>query len=166
MPRPTPRNLPKRFHKKWNNPHAMKARSSPGFRRWLRRHGYLSPNFTIAEARCKDGTSVTVDKGLLRNAQNHAFNLEQMKHLLGGATMPVLSWYRTPAYNRQIGGASQSQHMRALATDFTVQWVESVGRSKVDAAADRVFRDGGVGRYPAGSVHFDSRGYRARWTTF
>jgi uncharacterized protein YcbK (DUF882 family) len=78
----------------------------------------------------------------------------------------VLSWYRPDWYNRQIGGASNSQHIRALATDMTREWVAKVGRDRFNRAADKVFRDGGVGRYPAGSVHVDSRGWRARWTTF
>lgn len=159
-----PKGLPKRYRKKWNHPHTTKARLSPGFRRWLRRHGYLTPNFRISEARSKNGENVPAS--LMRNAQNHAFNLEQMKHALGGVPMPVLSWYRSRAYNAQIGGASQSQHINALATDFTVQWVEGIGRARVNAVADRVFRNGGVGRYPAGSVHFDSRGFWARWTSF
>ena len=156
---PPPKTLPKRFRKKWNNPHAQKARTGVGFRRWLRRNGYLTPNFRITEAACKDGTPVTHSRTILRNAQNHAFNLEQLRHELGGVEHPgpvVVSDAGVQHADRR--GFSVAAHQR-LGTDHTSQWVESVGRDRVDRAADKVFRDGGVGRYPAGSVHFDSRGW-------
>lgn len=159
-----PAGLPVKYRYAWDHPYRQRPRLNVGFRTWLDKHGYLTPNFTKQEARCKCGT--WVPDNLLRDARNHAFNLERLKHELGGVAMPVLSWYRPGWYNRQIGGATYSQHINAVATDFTREWVERVGRSRFNAAADKVFRNGGVGRYPAGSVHVDTRGYRARWTTF
>jgi hypothetical protein len=158
-----PSGLPERY--RWHWDHAWKARSRnhPGFRRWLDRHGYLSPHFTKAEAKCKDGT--WVPKHLLPAARRHAWNLERMRKDLGHA-ISILSWYRTPWYNRRIGGARFSKHMEACATDHTRQWVQRVGRRNVQRVAENVFRNGGVGTYPAGSMHFDSRGSRSRWTSF
>jgi hypothetical protein len=158
-----PHNLPKRYRWHWDHPWTNRARLHPGFRSWLNRHGYLTPNFKKSEARCKDGT--WVPSSLLRNCRNHAFNLEQLRHALGEPITPI-SWYRTPAYNRYIGGASQSQHMKAIATDLSREWVNRVGRDRFNYHADKIFRNGGVGRYPAGSVHVDSRGWRARWSSF
>jgi hypothetical protein len=35
-----------------------------------------------------------------------------------GESMTVTSWYRTPEYNKKIGGATNSMHLEALAIDF------------------------------------------------
>jgi Peptidase M15 len=156
--------VPRRYRYDWNHPWSFPARHSVGFRRWLRRHGLLSPHFTIEESRSRNGEPVP--RSLLGNAQRHAFDLEQLRHAVGDVPLPVLSWYRSPAYNRQVGGAPRSRHMSADATDFSAQTVNAVGRARFLAAADRVFADGGVGDYPTGSVHVDSRGWRARWRSF
>lgn len=159
-----PRGLPRRYRRLWRKPWARRAPLVFGFRRWLQRHGYLSPHFTLAEAASKDGTPVP--RRLLRAARNHAFRLERVRHALGDQPIPIISWHRSPAHNAAVGGASQSQHLKARATDHPREWVERVGRFRFDRVADRIFKDGGVGRYPAGSVHLDSRGWRARWTSF
>ena len=159
-----PSKLPKKYRYHWNHPWRRKAKYNLGFRRWLGKHGYLSPNFTLAEARCKDGTSVP--RHLRPLARNHAFNLEKLRHKIGDRPIRIISWYRSPSYNARIGGARYSQHMRANATDHSREWVESVGRTRVMTAANQVWRKGGVGTYPAGSVHFDSRGWWARWTSW
>ena len=159
-----PSGLPRKYRPHWDRPWRPRARNSPGFRRWLDAHGYLSPHFTLAEAACKDGTPVPT--ALNRGARNHAFNLERLRRRLGDRPIPVISWYRTPAHNRRVGGAPQSKHLSAFATDHPKQWVNQVGRSLVLRHGDAVFRNGGMGVYPAGSMHFDSRGVRARWTSF
>jgi hypothetical protein len=159
-----PRGLPRRYRHHWSKPWGLRARKSRGFHLWCWRRGYVSPNFTKAEWRCKDGTNVP--DSLRKNAQRHAFNLERLRKRLNGARLPIMSGYRHPAYNRRIGGASQSRHMQADATDFSTQTVNRIGRNRFFAQANIVFRNGGVGNYPSGSAHCDSRGYRARWRSF
>lgn len=163
---PYPKNLPAKYRYHWRHPWTRKAKYSVGFRRWLNKNRYLSPHFRKSEARQRGGNRAWVPRHLLPLARNHAFNLERLRHALGDKPIPVISWYRSRAYNRAIGGASLSQHILARATDHPDSWVDRVGRARVNAAADRIWRDGGVGRYPAGSVHFDSRGTRARWSSF
>lgn len=153
--------VPKKYRTHWARPYTKDAREDSGFCRWLLRKGYLSPHFTIAEAMCHDGTNVP--KSLLPKAQKHAFNLEQLRNRLGGRPLHILSWYRTPSYNQRVGGVPNSQHLWALATDFDVQFVNSI--PGFDSACDFVFSHGGFGQYPGGSRHVDSRGYRARWTS-
>lgn len=88
----------------------------------------------------------------------------------------VNSWYRSPAYNRAIGGATLSQHIEARATDIVIvvkrkhggtvrlspAWVGKL------ATEIRAFREGGIGVYsPAGGnfTHVDHRpNGPARWT--
>jgi hypothetical protein len=148
----------------WKHPWTRVARRNRRFRKRLLRHGYLTPHFKLKDAKCHDGTAVP--DSLRRAAQRHAFHLERFRHAIGGKALPVLSWYRTPSYNRAIGGASASKHMEAIATDFSRELIDSIGRSLFFRTADLVFANGGVGTYPSGSGHLDSRGYRARWTSF
>ncbi|TBY65769.1 DUF882 domain-containing protein [Rhizobium leguminosarum bv. viciae] len=71
------------------------------------------------------------------------------------------SVYRSPAYNKQIGGAKASQHMRFNAIDFRVEG----SNPGAPAAWAKVLRDmrsadvflGGVGLYNT-FVHLDTRG--------
>lgn len=133
-----------------------------GFKRALRARGYLSPHYELREAACKDAARTPVPRRMRPRAQRHAFRLEQLRHELGDRPLPVLSWYRTPAHNVAVGGASRSKHMKAIATDFD----RAVLPSGFDAAADRIFADGGFGQYPGGNRHVDSRAGRARWTSY
>jgi hypothetical protein len=87
----------------------------------------------------------------------------------GDVAINVNSWYRSPEYNAQIGGAKFSQHVEARATDIVVyvkgkrlhprtvaQLAESV----------REFRNGGIGWYDAehgNFTHVDHRSGAARW---
>jgi hypothetical protein len=158
-----PRGLPAAYRKYWDKPWTSFARTNSGFRRWLDDNGYLSPHFSKAEARCKCGTSI---EAVNKAARDHAFSLEIWRHELGDVPIAIISWYRPRWYNAQIGGASQSQHIRGLATDHPREWVERIGRRKVLNAAYKVWANGGVGVYPWGAVHTDDRGYRARWNNF
>lgn len=164
MTKPYPNKLPKRQRYKWDNPWTKKAKYGPLFRRWLARHGYLTPNFTMAEARCKDGTDIPRSKRF--RARNHAFALERLRHDLGGHPIQITSWYRTKRWNNVIGGARKSQHINAVATDHPSKSVDKIGRDKFIKTANRIFKNGGVGIYPGGAVHLDSRGFRARWNSW
>ena len=155
--------VPERHRERWQKPWQQSASRSASFRGLLWRRGFLSPNFARDEARCNDAANTPVPDRLRTNAQRHAFNLERLRHELGDTPLPVLSWYRTPAHNAAVGGASHSRHMQADASDFTTQLVDSLGRARFDAACQRIWSNGGFGRYPAGSRHSDSRGSRARW---
>ena len=46
--------------------------------------------------------------------------LEAIRAELHGQPVRIVSGYRTPAYNAQIGGATHSQHMEGMAADVTV----------------------------------------------
>ena len=160
-----PKSLPRKWHWHWNHPWTKKAAKAWGFRRWLRRHGRLSPNFTLQEAsgarRHPLGTKVPW--GLRRRAQSHAFQLERLRHALGDRSIKIGSWYRNPAHNKAVGGARFSRHMRADATDIFKDTVDGFGAANFDRIAESVFAQGGFGTYPSGSRHVDTRGLRARW---
>lgn len=97
-------------------------------------------------------------------------NKARKEHHLKPTGIKILSWYRPSWYNRQIGGARFSKHILAIATDVSREEVHRLtpwdnGRT-FDRIANDVFKNGGFGQYPSGSRHVDSRGYRARWTSY
>jgi hypothetical protein len=162
--RGVPSWIPDRFVKLWRQPWTEAARTNREFKNLLWSKGYASPNFTEAETRCKRGDRVP--ESLRGGCQEQAFQLEQVRHELGDISMPVLSWYRPRDYNAMVGGATNSKHIDAIATDFDVATVNRVGRTKFDAAFEKYYANDGFGQYPSGSRHGDVRGYRARWTSF
>jgi len=161
-----PNWVPEEYVELWQKPWDDAAPNSPKFRKLCWEHGFASPHFERKETACHDPGNSGVPESLRPNAQRQAFNLEKLRHALGDKPLPILSWYRTPAWNAQVGGASQSRHMQADAADFTVQTVADFGTSKFDQTCDRLFESGGFGTYPSGSRHVDSRGTRARWSSF
>lgn len=92
-----------------------------------------------------------------------------------GYAFQIRNGYRHPAYNRKVGGASQSRHIRGEAIDFKVQDVNidgSVSKADKKIVLDLleqkiIVNEGGIGRYPnTMSIHIDTRGHRARWDSY
>jgi len=126
------------------------------FKQKLWDHGYLSPNFTRAEAGSKDG--VAIPKRLRRKAQRQAFHMERVRHLEGDKSMSVLSWFRSPQHNAAEGGVSNSRHLTAQACDPLTPIKAST--------AEKVFANGAVGyQSPSNRTvrHVDSRPERVRY---
>lgn len=123
---------------------------------------HITPNFTWKEAQSKDGAVMPED--VRNNVIKVARELEKVRDVLG-KPIRVLSWYRSPARNTAVGGAKNSQHLYGRAVDIDMS---NLSQDEVVTAAEQVpaFRNGGVGAYPAGGVHLDNRGYRARWSTW
>jgi zinc D-Ala-D-Ala carboxypeptidase len=55
---------------------------------------------------------------ILANLHILAQGLEQVRAAVGGRDLLVNSGYRSPALNREIGGAEKSKHMYGLAADI------------------------------------------------
>ena len=123
--------------------------------------GDLTQNFSLREFRCKDGTDVPEE--LLDNVQLLAENLQKLRDRLG-APITVISGYRSPAYNRRVGGVKRSQHLLATAADIKVRNhspadVQGIVISMIKSGE---LHQGGVGVYPS-FLHYDVRGRAARW---
>jgi N-acetylmuramoyl-L-alanine amidase len=82
-----------------------------------------------------------------------------------GKPCRILSSYRSPDYNKTVGGAPLSQHMEFRALDIAFEGVSP------QRAYDRLIEwrkagrfAGGLGLYPSsGFVHIDTRGNNATW---
>jgi uncharacterized protein YcbK (DUF882 family) len=121
----------------------------------------LTENFNLEEWRCKDGTPVP--DNLVCNVQKLAENLQVLRDYLG-EPIRLNSGYRTPAYNRKIGGAPKSQHTLGKAADITVK---SKTPKQLKAVIEKLIKEGkmhngGVGLY-SGFIHYDVRPQPSRW---
>jgi len=87
-----------------------------------------------------------------------AWTVAQRTNLQG--TLDIHSGYRTPAVNRSVNGAGDSQHLRAMALDIGV----AAGRLPAVVETALGLARGGVGIYRTrGFVHLDSGPVR-NWT--
>lgn len=121
----------------------------------------LTRNFRLSEFTCHDGTPVPDD--LLKNVNALAFQLQIIREHINRPLI-VLSGYRTVHYNASVGGAPRSQHLLAKAADITCSGISpySLKRILEDLIAGDFIKQGGVGLYDT-FVHYDIRGFKARW---
>lgn len=68
--------------------------------------------------KASDCTNISMET-LIDNVAKQAAALTEVREALGKAIV-VHCWVRPPAYNKKIGGASNSAHLRGMATDFHV----------------------------------------------
>lgn len=126
-------------------------------------HLQMSRHFSVSEFLSRDpigGRRLTY----LRMAPELIASLQELRDAIG-RTVSVTSGYRSPAYNRSIGGATKSQHMTGRAADIT-----AAGIAPRDLAKEvlKIFgSDIGLGVYQGSRlnfVHVDIRGQAVRWT--
>lgn len=84
----------------------------------------------------------------------------------------IISAYRYPLYNEDVGGARLSRHMRGEALDIRISDIDN---NFISEQKDKeivleilensiILNQGGIGKYPGTmTLHFDVRGYKARW---
>src|SRR5690606_31005753 len=118
----------------------------------------LSPNFTVAEFRCRDGSdAIKVDDELVRLLQSIRTHY--------GVPVVMNSAYRNLSYNRRIGSPDGSYHVKGMAADFNVSGVtpkqvrKDIEAGKVKGVDPNKI---GLGAYP-NFTHIDSRGTKGRW---
>jgi len=113
------------------------------------------------------GLNKNPPRDLWRNIAHTAQVLDRLRGLMG-APIQTTSVYRSPAYNKKVGGAKHSQHLKFCAVDFIVksqsgpaQWASVLRQLRSDGSREKMFK-GGVGVYPS-FVHVDTRGRNADW---
>jgi uncharacterized protein YcbK (DUF882 family) len=121
----------------------------------------LTKNFYLSEFDCHDGTHVP--QKLIPNVQELADNIQVLRDYLGEA-LHVLSGYRTPRYNKEVGGVANSQHPKGKASDLTTK---NKTPKQLHAIIEKLIKEGkmkqgGLGLYKS-FVHYDTRGTKARW---
>jgi len=117
-----------------------------------------SPHLYWIELACKDGTPYPMIWRSTR-ALILAKEFEAFRHLCGDRPLEVLSAFRTPEWNRRVGGASNSQHVHGRAldilkpTNFTLEQFWNMAHAYAMTSDSGLY---GLGRYPWG-VHLDIR---------
>ena len=114
---------------------------------------YLSNNFKVKEFACNDGSDTVLISDdlvdLLQKIRDHF-----------GVAVVINSGYRTSAYNKKVGGVSNSQHVKGTAADIVVKGVDPL---TVGQYVEYIMPDhGGIGVYQT-FTHVDVRTSRSRW---
>lgn len=130
--------------------------------------GRITKNFTLAEMTNKQAAE-TVKLVLTPEAVEHAQMMQELRDCYG-KPLEVSSWYRTKAFNKKVGGASNSAHLDGRATDINninTKDSEAVKRfthwwQAICTAHGKV---GGVEVYKWG-MHFDSYSDKFGYRTF
>ncbi|NJM85588.1 MAG: DUF882 domain-containing protein, partial [Leptolyngbyaceae cyanobacterium RM2_2_21] len=115
-------------------------------------------NFTWGEA-TKNGTRIPATEEIVKNIIGLARQLQRVREQIG-QPFQVNSWYRPPAVNRAVGGASQSYHLTGKAADLQVEGYS--GRRLANAVM--TWWPGGIGIYSTipNLLHLDT-GPRRFW---
>jgi len=122
--------------------------------------GNLTKNFTLKELNKHD---FAIPLQCLPNLAELAKNLQVIRDFIG-KPVHVNSGYRSPEFNKKIGGATNSFHTKGMASDIRV---DGMSASQLKTIIELLIKDGkikqgGVGLYPT-FVHYDIRGVKARW---
>ena len=121
----------------------------------------LTNDFNRSEFDCNDGSEMP--KEVFLNIQKLANQLQALRDSLG-VSITVNSAYRSPSYNKKIGGVSNSQHVLGKAADITAKGYTP---AQVNARIEQLIKSGdmlqgGLGSYSS-FTHYDTRKTRARW---
>ena len=121
----------------------------------------VTANFNKEEFDCADGTQMPIE--VFNNVIELAESLEVLRAHFN-APITINSAWRTATYNRQAGGAVNSQHLSGKASDVVVSGVppEEVANAIEFLIECGLMKEGGVGRYDT-FTHYDIRGTKARW---
>lgn len=113
----------------------------------------LSANFKVKEFACKDGSDPIFVAPELVDV------LQKIRTHFGKA-VNINSAYRTPPYNKKVGGATYSQHQYGTAADIRINGVKP---KDVAAYVETLMPNkGGIGIYPT-FTHIDVREVKSRW---
>ena len=113
----------------------------------------LTKNFKVREFACNDGTDV------IFISHDLVVVLQKIRDHFGKPVI-INSAYRTPAKNKQVGGATYSQHLYGTAADITISGVSP--EAVAEFAETLLPKTGGIGIYKT-FTHVDVRAVRSRW---
>ncbi|NJL87528.1 MAG: peptidase M15 [Leptolyngbyaceae cyanobacterium SM1_1_3] len=116
-------------------------------------------HFSWAEA-TKNGSRIPADAAVVDGILKIAGVMEEVREYLGDRPITINSWYRDPASNRRVGGASKSRHISGDAVDFVVA---GIAPPQVNRQLEAWWNSRGGLASANSFTHIDARGYKARW---
>ena len=128
---------------------------------WNDFNAKVSQYFTVREVTNGDRRRIPTDDTIKQNIFTLAQELDKVREAWGSPIL-VTSWYRPPAINRAIGGATRSQHILGKAADIKPVQGDLY---KFQDWLDKVAWKGKALGYGAkkGFVHVDLRPGHIRW---
>jgi uncharacterized protein YcbK (DUF882 family) len=139
------------------------------FNDWFAAQGFrhfTADEFTSYFARERKGVKNSVPPRLLWKKIVPTLRIVEELRESFGKPCRILSSYRSPEYNKAVGGAQLSQHKEFTALDIAFDGVppERVYERLIEWRKAGKFV-GGLGLYPSsGFVHIDTRGRNSTWT--
>ena len=122
----------------------------------------VTKNFNLSEMEFFD----TIPPQLVAAATELLQNLQVIRDA-AGKSVTIISGYRSPERNKEVGGAQMSQHMFGNAADIKIKDMtpDAMGTLIEKLISEGKIKQGGLGIYPRtdGWVHYDIRGTKARW---
>ncbi|MBE6767351.1 MAG: hypothetical protein E7549_00390 [Ruminococcaceae bacterium] len=111
----------------------------------------LSPHFRVREFTCPDSDTVKIDPKLIAI-------LERLYDYLGCSKIIITSGYRTPAYDRKVGGSGRGYHTEGRAADVNCWRGDSrIHGSEICCALQELGWHHGIGWIAGHAVHVDTR---------
>lgn len=110
----------------------------------------ISDHFTLSEMACKDGSDKVLYSTELMD------KLEKLR-AYGGFTIRINSGYRTPAHNKRVRGAANSQHIKGTAADIVVKKDGKTVSGKLVCCLCQYLSFRGIGYISESAVHVDMR---------
>ena len=110
----------------------------------------ISDNFNLKEFQCKCCGQVKIESKLLELLQKLRSQV--------GKPISVLSGYRCPNHNAEVGGAKESYHMKGMAVDIRIP---NMSPGEVAKIAEQLGFNG-IGLYDS-FTHVDIRQQKSKW---
>ena len=121
----------------------------------------ITNNFSLEEFECKCGCKMPefVKKNIIELAEN----LQVIRDVVG--KLNLTNAYRCKEHNADVGGATNSQHLKGKAADVKSKEYDVLEVSKIieGLIKSEKIEQGGIGIYNT-FTHYDIRGARARWS--
>ena len=121
----------------------------------------ITNNFSLEEFECKCGCKMPefVKKNIIELAEN----LQVIRDVVG--KLNLTNAYRCKEHNADVGGATNSQHLKGKAADVKSKTIKPKDMAQIvaDLMKSENFELGGIGIYNT-FTHYDIRGVRARWS--
>ena len=123
----------------------------------------ITNNFSIKEFECRDGSGMPVN--IISNIIDLAEQLQILRDYVD-KPIQINSGYRSPEYNKKIGGASRSMHKEGKAGDIVIKGMTpgEVYNTIEKLISQGEMTEGGLGSYKT-FTHYDIgyNGQKRRW---